>query len=146
MANFPSLFSHLLLLLMLQHSAAVLVQQQPLVLENHRDRLLEGNHTVNLLFYGRLSPSQRSIVADFVPSLSPAYPSLPPPSAASWWHTTSLYGGGGPVRLYLGPQILDEGYTRGKSSNNPHQMEKSRQAPSQYRKEDLSPPSPLKAL
>ncbi|RRT51429.1 hypothetical protein B296_00040246 [Ensete ventricosum] len=95
-------------------SAAVLLRQQPLVLEYHRGRLLEGNYTVNLLFYGRFSPSQRSIVADFFRSLSPVYPSLPPPSAASWWHTTSLYGGGGPVRLYLGPQILDEGYSRGK--------------------------------
>ncbi|RWW54302.1 hypothetical protein BHE74_00039130 [Ensete ventricosum] len=95
-------------------SAAVLLRQQPLVLEYHRGRLLEGNYTVNLLFYGRFSPSQRSIVADFFRSLSPVYPSLPPPSPASWWHTTSLYGGGGPVRLYLGPQILDEGYSRGK--------------------------------
>ncbi|KAJ8491355.1 hypothetical protein OPV22_013076 [Ensete ventricosum] len=111
MANFPSLFAHLLLL---QLSAAVLLRQQPLVLEYHRGRLLEGNYTVNLLFYGRFSPSQRSIVADFFRSLSPVYPSLPPPSPASWWHTTSLYGGGGPVRLYLGPQILDEGYSRGK--------------------------------
>ncbi|CAL9133585.1 unnamed protein product [Musa textilis] len=134
MANFPSVFSHLLLLLlMLQHSAAVLLQKQPLVLEYHRGRLLEGNYTASL-FYGRFSPSQRSIVADFVRSLSPAYPSLPPPSAASWWHTTSLYGRGGPVRLYLGRRILDEGYTRGKSSNHSYQMEKSRQAPSQYTK------------
>ncbi|XP_008807998.1 protein EXORDIUM-like 2 [Phoenix dactylifera] len=108
----------LLLSLLLFHSSMAdprklsLVQQQPLVLQYHNGPLLTGNLTVHLLWYGRFSASQRSIIADFVRSLSGASPAVP--SAASWWSTTALYRGAA-SRLSLGRQLLDEKYSLGKS-------------------------------
>lgn len=123
MATFPALSPPLatltLSLLLLFHSSVaaprklIQVQQQPLVLKYHKGPLLTGNLTVNLLWYGRFSATQRSIVADFLLSLSAASPP-PPPSAASWWRTTALYGGSAP-RLSLGRQLLDDRYSVGKS-------------------------------
>ncbi|CAL9117530.1 unnamed protein product [Musa textilis] len=91
----------------------VLVQQPPLVLKYHNGPLLRGNYTLSLLFYGRFSAAQRSIVVDFVRSLSSTGASLPPPSVASWWRTTARYAGGD-VHLSLGPQLLEESYSKGK--------------------------------
>ncbi|WOL00325.1 hypothetical protein Cni_G09038 [Canna indica] len=91
----------------------VLVQQPPLVLKYHDGPLLKGDYTLCLLFYGRFSATQRSIVADFVRSLSPSAATPPPPSVASWWLTTSRYGGSA-VRLSVGPQLLDESFSKGK--------------------------------
>nr|CAB3470029.1 unnamed protein product [Digitaria exilis] len=89
-----------------------LVKPDPIVLQDHGGALLTGNLTVNLLFYGRFSPSQRAILADFVRSLSSPpprhHPTTTAPSVASWWRTTSLYRGGG-ARLALGRVVtLDE--------------------------------------
>ncbi|XP_009393640.2 protein EXORDIUM-like 2 [Musa acuminata AAA Group] len=114
------------LLLVLSYSAAaavpgrklVLVQQPPLVLKYHNGPLLRGNYTLSLLFYGRFSAAQRSIVADFVRSLSPSGASPQPPSAASWWRTTARYGGSA-VHFSLGPQLLDESYSKGKLLSSP---------------------------
>ncbi|KAI8004350.1 Protein EXORDIUM-like 2 [Camellia lanceoleosa] len=92
---------------------AALVNQQPLILKYHNGPLLKGNLTLNLLWYGHFSPSQRSIIVDFLQSFnSPNAP--PPPSAASWWQTTQKYKGGAST-LVLGTQILDENYSLGKS-------------------------------
>ncbi|KAI8004351.1 Protein EXORDIUM-like 2 [Camellia lanceoleosa] len=91
---------------------AALVQQQPLTLTYHNGPLLKGNHTLNLLWYGNFSPSQRSIILDFLQSFNS--PNAPPPSAASWWQTTEKYKGGAST-LVLGTQILDENYSLGKS-------------------------------
>ena len=83
-----------------------LVKPDPIVLRDHGGALLTGNNlTVNLLFYGRFTPAQRGIVADFVRSLSDSAAPHLPPSVASWWRTTSLYRGGG-ARVRLGRQIL----------------------------------------
>ncbi|XP_042415997.1 protein EXORDIUM-like 2 [Zingiber officinale] len=112
------LFLSLLHLLALQSSAIVprmlfLVPQQPLVLNYHKGALLKGNYSLNLLFYGRFSPAQRSIVADFVRSLSAT--SVRSPSVASWWSTTFLYSPVGTTRLSLGRVFLDDAYSLGKS-------------------------------
>ncbi|XP_058191936.1 protein EXORDIUM-like 2 [Rhododendron vialii] len=94
-------------------SFAALVKEQPLVLKYHNGPLLKGKITVNLIWYGKFSPTQRSIIVDFIESLnSPASP--PPPSAASWWRTTSKYKGGA-SNLVIGSQTLDENYSMGKS-------------------------------
>ncbi|CAA6665010.1 unnamed protein product [Spirodela intermedia] len=75
---------------------AALVKEPPLVLRYHAGPLLKGNVTLNLLWYGRFSPSQRAIVVDFLRSLSPTQHSRPlPPSVSSWWSTTDAYGHGG---------------------------------------------------
>ena len=97
------------------HSA--LVQQQPLVLKYHNGALLKGTVTVNLVWYGKFTPIQRSIIVDFLQSLNAA--KSPVPSAASWWKTTEKYKGGSSA-LVLGKQILDENYSLGKSLKNYH--------------------------
>lgn len=103
----------LLLFFFFATSFAALVKEQPLVLEYHKGPLLKGKITVNLIWYGQFSPTQRSIIVDFIESLnSPASP--PPPSAASWWRTTSKYKGGAST-LVIGSQTLDESYSMGKS-------------------------------
>ncbi|KAF8019777.1 hypothetical protein BT93_G0463 [Corymbia citriodora subsp. variegata] len=98
-------------------SSAALVQQQPLVLKYHNGALLKGNVSVDLVWYGRFSPTQRSVVVDFIRSLG--YPRSPPPSAASWWRTTEKYKGGS-SNLVVGRQAIHEAYTLGKSLKNRH--------------------------
>ncbi|GFS46799.1 EXORDIUM like 2 [Actinidia rufa] len=65
---------------------AALVRPPPLTLKYHNGPLLNGNVTVSLLWYGKFSPTQRSIIADFIQSLNA--PHAPTPSVASWWQTT----------------------------------------------------------
>ncbi|KAF8034966.1 hypothetical protein BT93_C1098 [Corymbia citriodora subsp. variegata] len=92
-----------------------LVKTQPLVLKYHKGQLLKGNVTVNLLWYGRFSRAQLSVVADFFRSLgSPAGRS---PSVASWWSTTAAYAGG-PANIVFGRQLVDSKYSLGKSLKN----------------------------
>ncbi|KAI6678512.1 hypothetical protein NL676_039308 [Syzygium grande] len=98
-------------------STAALVRQQPLVLKYHDGALLKGNVTVDLVWYGRFSPTQRSVIVDFIRSLGSAR--SVPPSAASWWRTTEKYKGGS-SNLVVGRQALHEAYTLGKSLNNRH--------------------------
>ncbi|KAG6535681.1 hypothetical protein ZIOFF_000704 [Zingiber officinale] len=50
--------------------------------------------------------SQRSIVADFISSLSAL--SIPAPSITSWWSATSLYSPVSPTCLSLGRVFLDD--------------------------------------
>ncbi|GMH17889.1 hypothetical protein Nepgr_019730 [Nepenthes gracilis] len=98
-------------------SMAALVEQQPLELKYHNGVLLKGNVTVNLIWYGSFTPAQRSIIVDFVESLSS--PGAPLPSVASWWSTTEKYEGGA-SNLVVGRQILHENYPLGKSLKNSH--------------------------
>lgn len=91
---------------------SALVQQQPLVLKYHRGPLLKGNITVNLVWYGKFSPNQRSILVDFLQSLSSLQ--SPPRSVSSWWQTTATYIGG-PCTVVVGSQIVDQSYSLGKT-------------------------------
>ena len=97
-------------------ASAALVQQQPLVLQYHNGILLKGKITVNLIWYGKFTPTQRSIIVDFLQSLNS--PRAASPSAASWWMTTEKYKGGGASTLVVGKQILDENYSLGKMLKN----------------------------
>ncbi|XP_051145549.1 protein EXORDIUM-like 2 [Andrographis paniculata] len=98
-------------------ATAALVQQQPLVLKYHNGAVLKGTVTVNLIWYGRFTPIQRSIIVDFLQSLSSG--KAPLPSVASWWKTTAKYKGGvGATSAIVGKQILDENYSLGKSLKN----------------------------
>ncbi|GMY17317.1 protein EXORDIUM-like 2 [Fagus crenata] len=94
-----------------------LVKQPPVILKYHNGQLLKGNITVSLLWYGKFSPIQRSILIDFLLSLNKLETPLHP-SVTSWWNTTGQYKGGGPSTLVLGNQILDEKYYLGKSLTN----------------------------
>uniref|UniRef100_A0A7N0UL32 Protein EXORDIUM-like n=1 Tax=Kalanchoe fedtschenkoi TaxID=63787 RepID=A0A7N0UL32_KALFE len=102
-----------------------LVPDQPNLLKYHNGPLLTGKFAINLLWYGHFKPSQKAIVADFIASLSaPAKRSAAPqPSVAAWWKITDKYlnksANARPLFLSLGKQILDEGYSLGKSLSLP---------------------------
>ncbi|KAG8364141.1 hypothetical protein BUALT_Bualt19G0096000 [Buddleja alternifolia] len=110
--------SLLLLSLFTSPSMAALVQPPPLVLKYHNGTLLKGTVTVNLIWYGKFAPIQRSTIVDFIQSLNAVKP--PSPSVASWWKTTGKYhDGAGASNLIVGKQILDENYSIGKTLKNP---------------------------
>ncbi|KAL6661245.1 hypothetical protein ACP70R_000629 [Stipagrostis hirtigluma subsp. patula] len=92
-----------------------LVSPAPVALTNHHGQLLTGNYSVNLLWYGRFTPAQRAVVADFLLSLSApvAAASASAPSVASWWATTARYHPGA-ARLTLGRQVLDASLSLGR--------------------------------
>ncbi|KAK3185071.1 hypothetical protein Dsin_032357 [Dipteronia sinensis] len=94
-----------------------LVQEQPLVLKYHNGVLLKGNVTVNLVWYGKFTPIQRSIIVDFIRSLNTNR--VPQPSASSWWKTTEKYRGGS-SNLVVRTQLLRENYPLGKSLKTSH--------------------------
>ncbi|KAJ0078259.1 hypothetical protein Patl1_37043 [Pistacia atlantica] len=98
---------------------SALVQEQPLVLKYHNGLLLKGNVTVNLIWYGKFTPIQRSIIVDFIHSLNSNR--APQPSASSWWKTTEKYKGGS-SNLVVQHQILLENYSLGKSLKTSHLM------------------------
>ncbi|KAJ6681812.1 PROTEIN EXORDIUM-LIKE 2 [Salix koriyanagi] len=105
------LFSLLPPALATSRKLAALVEEQPLVLQYHNGQLLKGNITVNIIWYGKFSPIQRSIIVDFLNSLSSM--ARPAPSVATWWQTTGRYRGG-PCTVVAGKQVLEENYSLGK--------------------------------
>ncbi|XP_020575825.1 protein EXORDIUM-like [Phalaenopsis equestris] len=116
----------LLLALLFQSSLAgrmlqVDLEKQPLTITYHKGALLYGPISLNLIWYGKFSASQRSIVSDFVASLSSGYHQNNKPSVSSWWAMTEKYyvqSKKMPPLLTLGDQIIDEGYSLGKSLKN----------------------------
>ncbi|KDP40915.1 hypothetical protein JCGZ_24914 [Jatropha curcas] len=110
-------FAILLLFCFITPLFSAVVEEQPLVLKYHNGVLLKGNVTVNLIWYGQFSPAQRSIIVDFINSLSSKR--APVPSAATWWQTTEKYRGGSST-LKVGHQILHEQYTLGKILKTSH--------------------------
>ncbi|TXG53956.1 hypothetical protein EZV62_019212 [Acer yangbiense] len=94
-----------------------LVKEQPLVLKYHNGVLLKGNVTVNLVWYGKFTPIQRSIIVDFIHSLNTNR--APQPSASSWWKTTEKYHGGS-SNLVVRTQLIRENYPLGKSLKTSH--------------------------
>ncbi|XP_047338449.1 protein EXORDIUM-like 2 [Impatiens glandulifera] len=108
---------------LISHSSmamAALVKDPPLVLKYHNGPLLKGKVTLNLLWYGQFTPTQRSIISDFILSLtSTSVKSPPSPSVNSWWRTTDKFKGGAST-LILGKQTLDQTYSLGKSLTNKH--------------------------
>ncbi|MBA0630989.1 hypothetical protein Godav_003029 [Gossypium davidsonii] len=108
----------LMLFCFIQLSFSELVQEQPLVLKYHNGPLLKGKITVNLIWYGKFTPIQRSIIVDFINSLSSDKATMVP-STSSWWKITEKYKGGSST-LAVGKQILLENYPLGKFLKNPH--------------------------
>uniref|UniRef100_A0A7N0T0F3 Uncharacterized protein n=1 Tax=Kalanchoe fedtschenkoi TaxID=63787 RepID=A0A7N0T0F3_KALFE len=100
---------------------AALVKEQPLVLKYHNGPLLRGNITLNLVWYGDFTATQRSIIIDFINSLSTNH-NPQNPSVATWWHTTSKYDkpAAGSTNLILGKQLLRPTYPLGKSLKTTH--------------------------
>ncbi|XP_074348311.1 protein EXORDIUM-like 2 [Apium graveolens] len=106
------------LLAICRPTTAALVKEQPLILKYHNGALLKGKISINLVWYGTFTPNQRSIIIDYLNSLSSGRRSTPP-SAASWWSTTANYRGGAST-VVVGKQILDEKYSLGKSLKTSH--------------------------
>ncbi|KAM3736276.1 hypothetical protein ACB098_10G150500 [Castanea mollissima] len=98
--------------------------QQPLLFQYHNGPLLTGKISINLIWYGKFKPSQRTIISDFITSLSTSTPTTAQPSVATWWKTTDKYyqlsNSKNPSTLVLsmGTQIIDETYSLGKSLSN----------------------------
>lgn len=109
----------LLLFCSVSPTLSALVQEQPLVLKYHNGLLLKGNVSVNLIWYGKFTPIQRSIIVDFIHSLNSNR--APQPSTSSWWKTTEKYKGGS-SNLVVQHQILHEDYSLGKYLKNYHLM------------------------
>ncbi|XP_077214176.1 protein PHOSPHATE-INDUCED 1-like [Tasmannia lanceolata] len=114
----------LLVLFSLFHSSMAarkltsLVQDQPLLMEYHDGPLLTGPISLNLIWYGKFSPSQRAIVSDFLTSLPSK--TTQSPSVSTWWKTTQNYYTHSKTKTQspvftFGKQILDENYSLGKS-------------------------------
>ncbi|XP_068637773.1 protein PHOSPHATE-INDUCED 1-like [Aristolochia californica] len=102
---------------------------QPLLMEYHKGPLLRGPTAINLIWYGKFTPSQRAIVLDFTSSLSSSEPRKSgQPSVSAWWQTTHKYynhlptpkPSSPPLSLSLKSQTLDEGYSLGKSLRMKH--------------------------
>ncbi|EHA8588488.1 protein EXORDIUM [Cocos nucifera] len=97
-----------------------LVEEQSPVLTYHKGVLLAGPVSVNLIWYGTFTASQRAIISDFVASLptTGGDQKQPEPSVSTWWKTTERYYAQSKTKfptLMLGDQILDESYSLGKS-------------------------------
>ncbi|KAJ6841215.1 putative protein EXORDIUM [Iris pallida] len=98
-----------------------LVEEQQPALKYHNGVLLTGPISVNLIWYGKFTASQRSIVSDFVSSLSSTSKKSAgqnQPSVSVWWATMEKYYSQSRTRmpkLSLGNQILDDSYSLGKS-------------------------------
>lgn len=89
-----------------------LVESQSPLLKYHNGPLLNGNITVNLIWYGKFSPTQRSILVDFLYSLG-SHTRTHTTSVSSWWKTIGSYTGS-PSAVVVGNQILDERCSLGK--------------------------------
>ncbi|PSS31626.1 Protein EXORDIUM like [Actinidia chinensis var. chinensis] len=88
----------------------------PMALTYHNGALLEGDLHVSILWYGKFSPSQKSIVVDFLLSLNPSKAKTP--SVSQWWQTINLYmkeAGKKETHVVLTNQINDENCSMGKT-------------------------------
>ncbi|KAJ3695828.1 hypothetical protein LUZ60_001205 [Juncus effusus] len=98
-----------------------LVDDQPMMsMTYHKGALLSGKISVNFIWYGKFSPSQRAILTDFVSSLTTTS-SETEPSISTWFKTTQKYYSNSKSRfpsLTVGTQVLDESYSLGKSLTN----------------------------
>ncbi|XP_061345953.1 protein PHOSPHATE-INDUCED 1-like [Gastrolobium bilobum] len=98
---------------------------QQLQFQYHKGPLLSGKISINLIWYGKFTPTQRAIISDFITSLSSPKSITAQPSVATWWKGTDKYyelikSPKQALTLTLGSQILDENYSLGKSLTTNH--------------------------
>ncbi|KAL4199558.1 hypothetical protein AMTRI_Chr03g51760 [Amborella trichopoda] len=107
---------------------ASVVRETPLLLTYHNGPLLSGQITLNLLWYGNFTSSQRAIILDYLHSLShpinaiPSHQnsSLSPPSVSQWWRTIGKYvvpnsqNTQKPAVLRVGKQAIHSSYSLGR--------------------------------
>ncbi|XP_078164399.1 protein PHOSPHATE-INDUCED 1-like [Carex rostrata] len=114
-------FFSLLFLSLIKLSLASLYQPPPTILTYHNGPLLQGHIPISLFWYGSFTLKQKSIITDFILSLTPHNPNLasPPrsPTVAKWWHTVDYYvqtAGKIKTHILLTNQLTDESYSLGK--------------------------------
>lgn len=119
----------LLLVLLIQFSSLAqsrkitsLYEPPKMTLKYHRGVLLEGDLPVSILWYGKFTMAQKSVIADFLVSLNPKTTETDDvpsgvPSIAKWWGTVQVYlrnAAKRETRVKLGHQLVDEGCSMGK--------------------------------
>ncbi|KAJ9545453.1 hypothetical protein OSB04_025160 [Centaurea solstitialis] len=128
MASTSFLF-HLLFILSIFHVSFAgrrLMEEDPsTLLQYHNGALLTGDISVNLIWYGGFSPSQKAIITDFITSLSSQTHSQSQiqPSVATWWKKTDKYFTTTKSKkptLRLGKQVSDPDCSLGKSLTEKH--------------------------
>ncbi|KNA15760.1 hypothetical protein SOVF_095250 [Spinacia oleracea] len=93
---------------------------QPMTFQYHNGPLLSGRFSINLIWYGNFTPTQRAIISDFVTSLS-GLQSESLPSVSMWWSSIGKYypvaNSKRPTSLSLsmGKQVVIDSYSLGKS-------------------------------
>ncbi|KAJ1702591.1 hypothetical protein LUZ63_002370 [Rhynchospora breviuscula] len=98
MASFSSAMAILLTLLLTfsppclaTRRLTALYQPTEMPLTYHHGVVLQGNIPISVLWYGQFTPTQKSIISDFLLSLTQT-PQSPSPSVSQWWSTiNSLY-------------------------------------------------------
>ncbi|KAA8538108.1 hypothetical protein F0562_027716 [Nyssa sinensis] len=98
-------------------------QTPPMALKYHSGALLEGDLHISVLWYGKFSPAQKSIVVDFLLSLNPhdqqkVVRSSAPTSVSQWWQTIEIYikkAGRKETHILLSDQVTDENCSMGKT-------------------------------
>lgn len=86
----------------------------------HNGPLLSSELSINLIWYGKFTPVQRTIISDFVDSLSSARPETQP-SVATWWSSIGRYyplvnpKKPNSLTASRGNEVIDETYSLGKS-------------------------------
>ncbi|KAJ1702592.1 hypothetical protein LUZ63_002371 [Rhynchospora breviuscula] len=96
-----------------------LAEELPMNLTYHNGALLTGSITVNFIWYGNFTASQKSVFTDFINSLSDGSVKKEP-SVATWWKTLNKYYNNTGISfptLTLGKQIDDNSYSHGDSLN-----------------------------
>lgn len=91
-------------------------------LSYHHGALLEGDLDVSILWYGKFSPAQQSVVVEFILSLNPqkgqnGHSTEQPNSVSRWWKTVELYmekAGKKQTQIVLNPQMFDENCSLGR--------------------------------
>lgn len=98
-----------------------LYEAQPMSLKYHHGPLLQGQLPVHILWYGKFSSSQKSILSDFFLSLDrPArkHDQSVGPSVSQWWQTVLTYmkntGNKNGIHVVLSKQQVDEDCSLGK--------------------------------
>lgn len=119
-------------------SSMAMAEEAPAVqLIYHKGSLLSSDIDVHVVWYGKFSPIQRSIVVDFLESLGEDEEEAllrNQPSVQEWWKTTDMYGDDASFNMtsavsskkkknektVLGNQTLDESYSLGKWLQRTH--------------------------
>ncbi|KAH7683477.1 Protein EXORDIUM-like protein [Dioscorea alata] len=100
-----------------------LYKPPPNLLKYHNGPLLEGNIPISILWYGNFKPSQKSILIDFILSLTPLHhphTSNRAPTVSHWWKTVDdllTMVGKTKTHIFISEQTTDLHYSLGKHLN-----------------------------